>query len=178
MMADDAEFRLDVGSSSGESFLSRSSTPFLLRSACHHFGPCHEGHGLQFHSRISPSPSRSSHRRRRRQSWVPPLDSHDETTEASLLRSIGARRDLSEDLARVERTSGWVANLNENEVETRSLKLTTTTTKSTVSIEKIILKAIYNSAISRTYRVENNIKEFQIEYAQKYFLNSKNSKKT
>jgi hypothetical protein len=39
------------------SLLSRSVTPFLLRSQ----GRC-EGHALLFHSRISPSPNRSIHR--------------------------------------------------------------------------------------------------------------------
>ena len=62
-MNDDPDF--EVASTS--SFYS-TSTPFLLRSACHHLGPCHEGHGIQFHSRISPSPARSFHRRRRRRS--------------------------------------------------------------------------------------------------------------
>ena len=63
-MNDDPDF--EVASSSTSSKTSNSSTPFLLRSACHHLGPCNEGHGLQFHSRISPSPARSFHRRRRR----------------------------------------------------------------------------------------------------------------
>ena len=31
-------------------------------------GPCNEGHGIEFHSRISPSPNRSYHRKRRRRS--------------------------------------------------------------------------------------------------------------
>ena len=31
-------------------------------------GSCNEGHGIEFHSRISPSPHRSYHRKRRRRS--------------------------------------------------------------------------------------------------------------
>ena len=55
--AEDPDF--EVSSSVGDraSFVSNTSSR-LLRSTCHHLGPCHEGHGIQFNSRISPSPSR------------------------------------------------------------------------------------------------------------------------
>merc|ERR1712008_201386 len=60
----------EVASSVGDraSYVSNTSSARLLRSSCHHLGPCHEGHGIQFNSRISPSPSRSntSYTRRRR----------------------------------------------------------------------------------------------------------------
>ena len=51
---------VEVASSVGDhaSFVSNTSSARLLRSSCHHLGPCHEGHGIQFNSRISPSPSR------------------------------------------------------------------------------------------------------------------------
>ena len=65
MIRDDPDFEV---ASNASHTTSRSSTPFLLRSACHHQGPCNEGHGIQFHSRISPSPARSFHRRRTRKS--------------------------------------------------------------------------------------------------------------
>ncbi len=129
---DDPDF--DVASSAALSVTSTSSSR-LLRSTCHHLGPCHEGHGLQFHSRISPSPSRSSlykKRRRRFRSGTlessPEEDEEDEFKEPpSGIKLKAVKRNLNEDLARVERTSGWVAELPT--VETRVLKLTTSSRK-------------------------------------------------
>ena len=92
-MNDDLEF--DLASSS--SFTSRSSTPFLLRSTCHHLGPCNEGHGLQFHSRISPSPSRSFHRRRRNKSNINSSieESEQEISDVQSGKKIGLKKKLN-----------------------------------------------------------------------------------
>ena len=100
-----------------------TSSNRLLRSSCSHGHSqlCHEGHGLQFNSRISPSPSRSFHRRRR--SHLRRRSGEGSSISANQeLQS--ARRDLSEDLARIERTSGWVANLHPF-YEKKTLKLAT-----------------------------------------------------
>lgn len=52
-----------VGSTASEPAVisrSRSTTPFTLRSHCSRHGSmCPEGHGINFHSRLSPSPKRS-----------------------------------------------------------------------------------------------------------------------
>ena len=112
---DDPDFRLETSSI--------TSSNRLLRSSCSHGHSqlCHEGHGLQFNSRISPSPSRSFHRRRR--SHLRRRSGEGSSISANQeLQS--ARRDLSEDLARIERTSGWVANLHPF-YEKKTLKLAT-----------------------------------------------------
>ena len=126
------------------SVASRSSggTSFLLRSACRHQGPCHEGHGLEFHSRISPSPARSYHKRRRarRKSWGTTLESSPEDDDQRPTITTSVRRDLSEDLAKVERTSGWVANLKRMDVDHQKVKLTTTmeSVEQRVTFQRII----------------------------------------
>ena len=120
-LEDDPDFSLELDTTHSTS--SSLSSNRLLRSACHHGRLCREGHGLQFNSRISPSPSHSSVRRRRRrlrhQSGV--QDSDLDLIE----RPSVARRDLTEDFARVERTSGWVANLHPF-TEKRTLNLVST----------------------------------------------------
>ena len=89
-MNDDPDF--EVASTSTSSKTSNSSTPFLLRSACHHLGPCSEGHGLQFQSRISPSPARSFHRRRRRKTKDSSMiDESEHDENISNLRTAGEK---------------------------------------------------------------------------------------
>ena len=113
---EDPDFTLEV--ETGRSTVSSTpSSTRLLRSAGHDgLSP-----GLQFNSRISPSPSHSSIYRRRRR-----LRHQSGRTESEAVNTeerVGtARRDLSEDLARVERTSGWVANLHPF-MERRTLNL-------------------------------------------------------
>ena len=149
-MNNDTDPDFDIASSVGAATYQSNTSSRLLRSVCHDYGPCHEGHGIQFHSRISPSPSRSSlrlrsRRRRRSQSGnqssvlenSPTLPEEEENkmeeTPKRLpkidmnLSKSSVRRDLNEDLARVERTSGWVADLPP--METRILRLNTSTKK-------------------------------------------------
>ena len=72
---EDDDYSVDINDiSSHDPFDQNDASPpsFLLRSRCFGSALCQQGHGLQFHSRISPSPSRSSgssyqpRRRRRR----------------------------------------------------------------------------------------------------------------
>ena len=92
-MNDDPDFEVPASSSSSSKTSSNASTPFLLRSACHHLGdPCNEGHGLQFHSRISPSPARSFHRRRRRKTKDSSMiDESEHDENISNLRTAGEK---------------------------------------------------------------------------------------
>ena len=123
---DDPDFRLEAEGDEGGNISVTSSlnSNRLLRSSCSHGHSqlCHEGHGLQFNSRISPSPSRSFHRRRRRSHFRRSGDGS--SSESAHQELTSARRDLSEDLARVERTSGWVANLHPF-YEEKTLRLVT-----------------------------------------------------
>ena len=90
---------------SGSSTRRHSPSPFLLRSECHHKNneDCKEGHGIEFHSRISPSPNRSFHRRRRRRSGssrrTPSVDERDDVSlkRTGPLHSAPARMQTNDD---------------------------------------------------------------------------------
>lgn len=133
MNESDAEFEVPQDN---KSFTSNSSSR-LLRSTCHHLGPCHEGNGIQFNSRISPSPSRSSLYKRRRQRHKSGTTSFLESTEEEIEERPNARRDLSQDFQDLARVEGWVADSAKfsTPVETRTLRLNTSSRR--VNYEKM-----------------------------------------